>query len=133
MLVTDITILSLQGTVLSVTRMSLDEFVLFCQSEIFSYREGFLNYKSVDFFHDPCPPLLTHTLTGIAKVHTLIFFYFTLVFFIVRKNLSICICATILQNHALLKIDHSQIWYCKRISHYPIFSFPCLWDPGDGD
>ena len=35
-LVTDITVPSLRGTVISVTSTSLDEFVLFCMSEIFS-------------------------------------------------------------------------------------------------
>ena len=35
-LVTDITVPSLRGTVISVTSMSLDEFVLFCMSEILS-------------------------------------------------------------------------------------------------
>ena len=35
-LVTDITVPSLRGMVISVTSTSLDEFVLFCMSEIFS-------------------------------------------------------------------------------------------------
>ena len=35
-LVTDITVPSLRGTVISVTSTSLDEFVLFCMSEILS-------------------------------------------------------------------------------------------------